>query len=83
MWQVGKQWAMARRGVLAIAVLALLVGSGLGFGLAGGSIHGRDPNKAGSVADVQAEAKKRETGGSLLLLLKRGEASRFAALETK
>jgi serine protease Do len=40
-------------------------------------------NKAGSVADVQAEAKKREGGGPLLLLLKRGEASLFAALEEK
>jgi serine protease Do len=40
-------------------------------------------HKASSVADVQAEAKKREAGGSLLLLLKRGEASLFAALETK
>jgi serine protease Do len=39
MWQMGKQWAMARKGVLAIAVAALLVGSGLGFGLAGGKIH--------------------------------------------
>ncbi len=39
MWQMGKQWAMARKGVLGIAVVALLVGSGLGFGLAGGRIH--------------------------------------------
>ncbi len=39
MWQIGKRWAMARKGVLAIAVMALLVGSGLGFGLAGGRIH--------------------------------------------
>ena len=37
-------------------------------------------HKAGSVADVQAEAKKREGSGPLLLLLKRGEASLFAAL---
>jgi hypothetical protein len=36
-----------------------------------------------SVADIQAEAKKLDGGGSLLLLLKRGEASLFAALETK
>ena len=39
MWQMGKQWVVARRGVLAVAVAALLVGSGLGIGLAGGSIH--------------------------------------------
>ncbi len=39
MWKVGRQWAMARKGVLAITVVALLVGSGLGFGLAGGQLH--------------------------------------------
>lgn len=39
MWHVGKQWVVARKGVLAAAVAALLIGSGLGFGLAGGSIH--------------------------------------------
>jgi serine protease Do len=39
--------------------------------------------KASSVADIQAEAKKHEGGGPLLLLLKRGEASLFAALEAK
>jgi serine protease Do len=39
MWQMSKQWAMARRGVLVIVAAALLVGSGLGFGLAGGKIH--------------------------------------------
>jgi len=39
MWQMGKQWAMARKGVLVIAAAALLVGSGLGFGLAGGKVH--------------------------------------------
>jgi serine protease Do len=39
MWQIGKQWAMARRGVITIAVAALVVGSGLGFGLAGGRLH--------------------------------------------
>ena len=36
-----------------------------------------------SVAEAQAEAKKHEAGGSLLLLLKRGDASVFAALEQK
>jgi len=36
-----------------------------------------------SVAEIQAEAKKHDGGGSFLLLLKRGEASLFAALETK
>jgi len=40
-------------------------------------------HKAASVADVQAEAKKHEGNGPLLLLLKRGEASLFAALEAK
>jgi serine protease Do len=39
MWQMGKQWAMARKGVLVIIAAALLVGSGLGFGLAGGKMH--------------------------------------------
>ena len=38
MWQIGKQWTVARQGVLAMAVAALLVGGGLGFGLAGGRI---------------------------------------------
>jgi hypothetical protein len=36
-----------------------------------------------SVAEAQAEAMKQEAGGSLLLLLKRGDASLFAALEQK
>jgi serine protease Do len=39
MWQVGKQWVSARKGVLAVAVVALLIGSGLGIGWAGGRIH--------------------------------------------
>lgn len=39
MWDMGKQWVKARKGILAVAVAALLVGSGLGFGLAGGRIH--------------------------------------------
>jgi serine protease Do len=38
---------------------------------------------ATSVAEVQAEAKKQENSGPLLLLLKRGEVSLFAALEGK
>ena len=38
---------------------------------------------ATSVAEIQAEAKKQENSGPLLLLLKRGEASLFAALEGK
>jgi serine protease Do len=38
MWQRGKQWATARQGVLAVVTAALLVGGGLGFGLAGGRI---------------------------------------------
>jgi hypothetical protein len=40
-------------------------------------------SKVGSAADVQAEAKKRDGTGPLLLLLKRGEASLFAALDAK
>jgi serine protease Do len=40
-------------------------------------------HKVTSVAEAQAEAKKQEAGGSLLVLLKRGEASLFAALEQK
>jgi len=39
MWQMGKQWAIARKGVLVITAASLLVGSGLGFGLAGGKVH--------------------------------------------
>ena len=39
MWHKGKQWMAARRGILAVAVVALLIGSGVGFGMAGGSIH--------------------------------------------
>jgi serine protease Do len=40
-------------------------------------------HKVTSVAEAQAEAMKQEAGGSLLLLLKRGDASLFAALEQK
>ena len=35
MWTMGKQWAIARKSVLMVAVAALLVGGGLGAGLAG------------------------------------------------
>ena len=45
MWQTGKGWMAARKGVLAIVVVALLIGSGLGFGLAGGRVH---PTTAGA-----------------------------------
>jgi serine protease Do len=38
MWQMGKQWAMPRKGVLMVAVAALLMGGGLGLGLAGGKL---------------------------------------------
>jgi serine protease Do len=40
-------------------------------------------HKVTSVAEAQTEAMKQEAGGSLLLLLKRGDASLFAALEQK
>jgi serine protease Do len=40
-------------------------------------------HKVTSVAEAQAEAKKQEAGGSLLLLLRRGDASLFAALQQK
>jgi serine protease Do len=36
MWHMSKQWAMARKGVLVVAAAALLMGVGLGVGLAGG-----------------------------------------------
>jgi len=38
MWQLGKQWTAARKGMLAVAVGALLVGGGLGAGMAGGKL---------------------------------------------
>lgn len=62
MWQVGKQWATARKGDV---------------------ILGADRRKANWAADVQAEATKRDGNGTLLLLLKRGDASLGAALETR
>jgi serine protease Do len=39
MWYRSKQWLAARRGVVIIAIAALLVGSGLGIALAGGRFH--------------------------------------------
>jgi serine protease Do len=51
MWQVGKQWMAARKGILAVAVAALLVGSGLGIGLAGGRLQ---PITAGATPMVSA-----------------------------
>ena len=36
MWQMSKQWTMARKGVLVVVAAALLMGAGLGVGLAGG-----------------------------------------------
>ncbi len=39
MWHAGKQWLVARKNLLVVAVAALLVGSGLGVGLAGGTFH--------------------------------------------
>jgi serine protease Do len=39
MWQAGRQWMAARKGLLAVAIVALFVGSSLGFGLAGGRIE--------------------------------------------
>jgi serine protease Do len=49
MWKAGKHWMVARRGLLAVAVAALVVGSGLGFGLAGGSLHQTAARAASSV----------------------------------
>src|SRR5512146_2079357 len=39
MWQVGRQWMAARKGLMGVAVVALMVGSSLGFGLAGGRLQ--------------------------------------------
>jgi serine protease Do len=39
MWGRGKQWIAAHRSLLVVAVAALLVGSGLGIGVAGGRVH--------------------------------------------
>ncbi len=39
MWQMSKQWAMARRGVLIVVAVALLLGGGLGAGLASGKLN--------------------------------------------
>jgi serine protease Do len=48
MWQLSKQWAMARRGILVVAAAALLMGAGLGVGLAGGK--GNPATAAGDTA---------------------------------
>jgi serine protease Do len=53
MWNAGKHWMAARRGLLAVAVAALLVGSGIGFGLAGGNIH-QTAARAATSAVVEA-----------------------------
>ena len=39
MWQVEKRWVATRKGALAVVAAALLIGSGIGIGLAGGRIH--------------------------------------------
>ena len=51
MWDMSKRWAMARRGVLMVAVAALLVGGGLGIGLAGGK-----PSPVGTSGDTAMPA---------------------------
>jgi serine protease Do len=51
MQQTGKRWTKARNGVLAIAAAVLLVGSGLGFGLAGGTV-----SSVTAVADTAMQA---------------------------
>ena len=51
MWQMGKQWAMARKGVMIVVAAALLVGSGLGAGLAGGKL-----TPAGAIGNAVAPA---------------------------
>jgi serine protease Do len=38
MWQTGKQWTMARKSVMIIVAAVLLLGGGLGAGLAGGKL---------------------------------------------
>jgi len=39
MWHIGRQWVSARKGVIVMSLVALLVGGGLGIGLAGGWPH--------------------------------------------
>jgi serine protease Do len=68
MWQTGKQWATARKGVLAIVVAALVVGSGLGFGLAGGKVH---PLAAGAETVMPAVAAPAGAPGSFADLVER------------
>jgi serine protease Do len=68
MWQVGKQWAMARKGALVVVVVALLVGSGLGFGLAGGKVQSLTP---GADHVVPAAAPPAGAAGSFAELVER------------
>jgi serine protease Do len=68
MLQTGKQWAMARKSVLTIAVAALLVGSGLGFGLAGGKVH---PQAVGAETVMPAAAPPAGAPGSFADLVER------------
>jgi serine protease Do len=39
MWKACRQWVEARKGVLIVAIAALLIGGGLEIGLAGGTLH--------------------------------------------
>jgi serine protease Do len=68
MWQIGKQWAIARKGVLVITAAALLVGSGLGFGLAGGRVH---PVTVGAETVMPAVAPPAGAPGSFADLVER------------
>ncbi len=53
MWNAGKQWVATRKTMLVVAAAALLVGSGLGIGLAGGTLR---QMAAGATGMVQAVA---------------------------
>jgi len=52
MWNAGKQWVAARKTMLVVGVAALLVGSGLGIGLAGGRLHQMAAGATGMVPAV-------------------------------
>jgi serine protease Do len=56
MWQAGRQWIAARKATAAIAVVALLVGSGLGIGLAGAKEHPAAAATLASAAPAGASA---------------------------
>jgi multidrug efflux pump subunit AcrB len=56
MWQMSKQWAMARKGVMIVVAAALLVGSGLGAGLAGGKLTPAGASGSAVVPAVAARA---------------------------